>query len=195
MNKTTTFILSLIVGIIVGALGFSMINSAVHRGSTITKQAGGVDTYSNGTYGISFKYPDSYVLTEKDSGTPERNRHTITLISKADAAPMNASSSPAGEGPTSITLDFFQNNLDNQSITDWVKGNNASNFKLSDGVATPASVAGVPAITYTWDGLYGGNTIVFAHKNNIVMASMTYLTYQDDIWKDFGTLIQSLKLQ
>ena len=189
-SKTSTFIVSLIIGIVVGGGVYGLIHSITHSGTVITEQ-GTTNTYSNGTYGITFTYPNSYILTEKDSTTGDK-LHTITLIAKADATPMNASSTP-GEGPTAITFDFYKN-ADNKTLANWVKETNDSNFNLGDGVATPVNIAGVPALTYSWSGLYGGNTIVFAHTN-IVMASMTYLTYQDPIWKDFGSIIQSLKFQ
>lgn len=193
MNKTTTFILSLVVGVIIGAVGYNLIYTATHTGSTISKHANGIDTYSNGTYGISFNFPDTYVVREKDSVVANNKRHTITLLSKADATP-SASTTPI-EDITTINIDVFQNSA-NTALAEWVKNTPESNFKLGDGVAAPASLAGQPAVTYSWNGSKTkGNSIVFAHKDNIVMASMNFLTYQDDIWKDFAGVIQSLTLK
>ena len=121
--------------------------------------------YSSEAYGVSFEYPDTYVLEEREVGSGERLRHSITLVSKSDAAEERANS----EGPTAITVDIFQNNLDQDPVADWILKNSFSNFKLSvDGVLTPETVDGAPAFSYTWDGLYRGDSVVFPHKEKAV---------------------------
>lgn len=152
-----------------------------------------VKTYKSDKYGIEFSYPNGYVLTEKETGTAKRARHTITLMTEADAAALK-SANPPGEQPTGITIDIFQNNLDKEDIEHWLENNSASNFKLSDGNVSPVTVASTTAIAYSWDGLYPTNSIIFSHKDNIVMMSMTYLTAKDAVWRDFATIIQKLKL-
>ena len=90
-----------------------------------------------------------------------------------------------GEGPTTINLDIYQNNLDNLSIERWIKETSNSNYKLGDGKLTSTSVDGLDALTYNWDGLYQGQTIVFAYKDNIYALSATHMTPNDQILKDF----------
>lgn len=152
----------------------------------------GEQTYTNETYGISFTYPGTYVLEERDVGNSERWHHVITLMDREAAAniPQN------GEGPTAITIDFIQNDINTLSIGDWVANDSRSNFKLSpDGELIHTTIAGKEALTYTWDGLYRGQSIVFAHKNAIVMISVTHLSLSDQIRVDFSNFLSSLRLQ
>ena len=150
----------------------------------------GGKTYANASYGISFAYPDTYVLEEREVGNAERYHFAITLMDRiaSENIPQN------GEGPTSITIDIFQNNLDKLSTEAWVKGNSNSNFKLSaDGLLTSTTVAGREALHYTWDGLYRGESTVFAHKDNIVMLSVTYLSPTDTIVSNFANVLASFQ--
>ncbi len=147
--------------------------------------------YTNVEHGISFTYPDTYILNEMEVGNGERWHYNITLIDKEAAAnvPQN------GEGPISITIDIFQNNLDKLTIAEWVNNVSYSNFKLIlGGALTSITLADKEALAYTWDGLYRGDSIVFEHDGNIVMLSVTYLSPEDDIISDFVNIALSLEL-
>lgn len=159
--------------------------------STEAPQTLVMETFDNATYGISFKYPSTYALQEREVGDGHRYHYMITLIDKEALAniPQN------GEGPPAITVDIFQNNLDQLSIEEWIRGTNFSNFKLSpDGAISSTTVASAPSLSYTWDGLYRGRSIVFVHDNNIVMISVTLLTPQDQIVGDFDQIVSSVAL-
>jgi len=146
--------------------------------------------YSSVDYGISFTYPETYVLTERALGNGERSHHNITLMDREAAAniPQN------GEGPTAITIDFIQNDIEKLSVRDWINNDSRSNFKLSpDGELISTTIAGKEALTYTWDGLYRGQSIVFAHKDAIVMYSVTYMTPGDKIVSDSIEIFESIQ--
>jgi len=72
--------------------------------------------YTNVEHGISFTYPDTYILNEMEVGNGERWHYNITLIDREAATKVRENS----EGPTSITIDIFQNNLDKLTIAEWV---------------------------------------------------------------------------
>lgn len=147
-------------------------------------------TYQSAEYGISFTYPDSYVLEERELGTGERFHHNVTLMDREAAAniPQN------GEGPTTITVDFIQNNIEKLSIEDWIRNDSRSNFKLSpDGELVATTMGEKEALTYIWDGLYRGQSIVFAHKETIVMYSVTYMTSDDEIVFDSIGIFESIQ--
>lgn len=150
-------------------------------------------------HGISFVYPDTYTLREYDVDTTQRYHYSIVLVENSQTNRDLLDGKIVGEGPTAITIDVFQNNLDTESLNGFVVGNNNSNFKLSDGTykQTTATRARVPALSYTWDGLYRGDSVVFAHesKDNILMASVTYLTPNDQIRADFKKVLASLTLE
>jgi hypothetical protein len=146
-------------------------------------------TYESGIYGISFTYPETYTLQERDA-TDGKARHTITLIRSDELANIPE----GGEGPTAMAFDFYPaKGLDTET---WIQQTPSSNFGLSvDKEMHDATVGGAPAIAYTWDGLYRGNSFVFAHKGNIVVASVTYLTTDDRILRDFTGVLKSVRLE
>ncbi len=141
---------------------------------------------------LSFEYPDTYVLSERDgSGEAERGHHMISLIDKVAASNIPE----GGEGPTAITIDIYQNRLDRLSLESWIHTNAESGFKQSvDGVLSSSTISGVPAISYTWDGLYRGESVVFMHRERIYKVSVTYLTPSDQIRADFERVLASIGL-
>ncbi len=148
-----------------------------------------MNTYNSGKYGLEFKYPDGYVLTERETGNAERARYTVTLVREEDSIPPRN-----GEGPTAITFDIYQNNLDKQTPLDWLKNTDNSNFKLSDGKYSTTTVGGVEGLSYSWSGLYEANAIVFPHKENIVAATVTFITPEDENIDVFADIVESIEL-
>lgn len=147
--------------------------------------------YSSPDYPITFRYPDSYVLEERDNpGSAERLHHTITLARRDDLPPPQG-----GEGPPSISIDFYQNNLDQLSTEAWIRNSNNSNFKLSNQVLATTTLAGYIARAYTWDGLYRGDTVALAREDFVIAFSVTYLTLEDDIRRDFTEILRTVTIQ
>lgn len=144
-------------------------------------------SYQSEKYGIGFSYPENYQLTEHDS----TGRHTIVLTDK-DAA---AATSTASEGPTAMIFDIFDNTK-HEGVEAWVRRNPASNYQLSpNGNLATAAQNGSEAVAYVWDGLYRGESYVFEHKDQIVMASVTMMSQDDQIKKDFERVLRSLVLK
>jgi len=158
---------------------------------TITPPQNQMQSYSSATHGIAFQYPQSYALEERTAQGASAPRHTIVIADREALAeaPEN------GEGPTSITVDIFPN-PSGQTPEAWVRSNNQSNFQLAvNGTLATSNVSGKSAVAYTWDGLYRGDSYVFAHTGNILMFSVTYMTPEDTIRDDFARLLQTLELQ
>jgi hypothetical protein len=188
-KKIIAIIVLLIV--LIGLVVFSRSRSATPVDETLK-------TYSSQTLGVSFEYPAHYYLEEKNTGSPQRNRMTLVLYEDTEEnREVREGTAPPREGPTAITLDFFQL-VENESYTpaDWVRGISNSNYKLSpDGVITETSIAGREAVSYRWSGLYEGHSTVFMHDNNVVMASVTYITPEDEIISVFNNLMNSISLE
>ena len=147
-------------------------------------------TYSSAEYGISFSYPSTYLLTEHDAlGSALRKHHAITLMRREDL-PLPE----GGEGPPSITIDMYQNNLDTQTTEQWIRNSSASNFKLGAGLLTHARVGGLPALSYNWSGLYEGMTVAVAEPNWIYALSVTYMDANSPIVQDFKALTESVRI-
>lgn len=147
-------------------------------------------TYSSTEYGISFPYPSTYLLTEHDAaGSALRKHHVITLLRREDLPlPEN------GEGPPSITIDIYQNDLDRQTAEQWIRNSGASNFKLGNGLLTRTTAGGLPALSYRWSGLYEGTTVVVAEPAWIYAMSVTYMEMGAPIVQDFAALRDSARI-
>lgn len=146
-------------------------------------------SYHSEEYGVAFEYPATYQLEERSGeGNAQRQQFTITLINEADLPIPQG-----GEGPPAITIELFQNNLDQLSTEEWIRNSSASNFKLSlDNVLTSTTVAGQPALSYTWDGLYRGDTIAIARLAYVYTFSVTYHDQTDSIRDDFQNLMRTV---
>jgi len=145
--------------------------------------------YFNQEYGITFDYPEGYLLSEQDlDGSAQRKRHVITLIREEDSpAPKD------GEGPPAISIMIVQNNLDKQTTRQWVEGSADSNFKQSPDQGTAeVKVGGVSGLVYRWDGLYQGETTAVATPKWIYAFSVTFNKEDDDIVADYRSIINSV---
>lgn len=180
MNKTWV---GVIVIIVVVALGYFLMGG--------DKQANNhpeTDTYTSAN--LTFTYPTTYNLTEREIGNAERLHKQLTLINKSEEL------REMSEGPTAITIDIYQNNLDKLAVEEWVNGSSDSNFKLSpDGKLESLSFAGFKALTYQWDGLYRGETVAVATPDYIYAFAVTTITPDDDIRRDFYQLLETVKLK
>ena len=148
-----------------------------------------VKTYASSLYPISLQYPDSYVLSEADRGTGQRWLHVITLTHSANLPPPQN-----GEGPPTIEVAFYQNDIDRSSIINWITGSNASNYKLGARNIASTTVDGAEAASYEWSGLYEGKTTAFLAGDAIVAASVTYLTREDEILDVYKDVLDSIQI-
>jgi hypothetical protein len=146
-------------------------------------------TYNSPEYGIEFRYPASYRLIERDlPGSAQRRHHVMTLMRIADLpAPQG------GETPPAITIEMIQNDLDSLTTEKWIKDSSASNFKQSiDGRLSSTTIAGQQSLTYTWDGLYRGDTTAIARPAYVYAFTVTYLTPEDGIRRDFEDILRTV---
>lgn len=147
-------------------------------------------TFTSDKYGISFSYPATYELSEINTGSGQREQHSIVLQRSVDLpAP------EGGEGPPSITIDIYQNDLDSQTTEDWIRNTSQSNFKLGDMTLRPTTIDGKAALSYRWSGLYEGTTIAIAQPDWVYAFNVMYLEMGDDIVQDFVAVRESVRLQ
>lgn len=166
------------------------------RTASLIMDDGGKKYYENGKYGISFSYPENYFLEEKEIGDGHRYHYLISLTDDTEENRLvREGLSPGREGPVAITFDFYQNNLDNLSLENWLVGTNNSNFKLSDGTYAKTELSGAEALFYKWSGLYEADVYAFSHSGNIVAATVTYIDPEEQIRKDFKKVLDSVVLK
>jgi hypothetical protein len=194
--KTRTALITVVILVFIAAVVYMVapgtpasVNNPENEMPTTTAQE---KTYSNAKYGISFQYPYTYELSVRlGEGSAERERYSITLIRKEDLPPPQG-----GEGPPAITIEIFQNNLDNQTTEGWIRNSSFSNYKLSsnEGILASTTVDGEPALSYRWSGLYEGTTIAVAQQDWVYAFSVTYLEMGADIIQDFVQIMKTVKL-
>jgi hypothetical protein len=98
-----------------------------------------------------------------------------------------------GEGPPTINFDIYENPSEPNALA-WVKGNQFSNFALSDGKYEEKSVSGKPAVTYKSDGLYPTDNVVVMNRDYVLHISGGYLGADDEIRDHFEDVLESLEL-
>lgn len=153
-----------------------------------------IKTYSSDIFGISFKYPKLYYLEEREVGNAERTHYFIMLSEDTEENRLvREGKSPGREGPTAITLDVFQN-MEQLSPEAFVKNNSNTNYKMGDGVLTPTKVGTRDALSYRWSGLYEGRSVVFMNGPHMFVWSVTWLTPEDRIIKDFDEILKNAEI-
>jgi len=147
-------------------------------------------TFTDTRLGISFTYPAEYAAQPSIAAGIDGALEAITLIRESDLA----SIPEGGEGPTTMSFTFYQNNIQKLTADQWVTKTAYSNYKLASGKVSPLVIDGREAFTYAWDGLYRGLSGAINHGDWILVASVTTLTPEDAIAGDFQDVIKSVKL-
>lgn len=153
--------------------------------------------YVSGKFGISFSVPDGYFIAHEitEEGSGERERYTIVLMedTKENRDLVSGVSTPERDGPPTITIGIFQNNLDNYTARSFIEGTSFSNFKLSDGVISETTIAGESALSYHASGLYENKIIVIARQNFVYMFTAFYNDPKDKILTDFEEMVKTVR--
>ena len=157
---------------------------------------GGSITYRSEQLGVSFEYPSTYFITERELGDAHRRHHSIQIIEDTQFNRDLVAGKVIGtEGPTAMSIDAYQNDLDGYTTEQWVRGHSASNFKLSDGELLPVLVDDYEGLRYRWSGLYEADNIAVATPPYVFSFSATYLNPTDVIRNDFEELIKTVEIR
>jgi hypothetical protein len=160
------------------------------------KEIPSVKEYSSDQFKISFKYPAYYFLEEEDVDVSHRLHHRITLTEDTqENKAIREGSLVGGEGPISITIDIYQNNLDKQSAEYFIKNTSESNYKLGNGDLASTTKGTLFGIEYAWSGLYEGKSMVVSKNSFIYMFSVTRLGQSDRILADFEGILQTAAIE
>ncbi len=151
----------------------------------------GTALYGSEAHGISFAYPTAYYLRETEAGTPELPQGSIVLVedTQENRDLIDGVSTEPREGPTSITIDVYEN-LDQLSAISWAERD--TNWTISSRATTTISVGGFEGISVPWDGLYAGKTLVVAAGDKAYVFSVTWMTAEDRILADFEALLETV---
>jgi hypothetical protein len=189
MNRII-IVLVLIVALIGGGTYYYM---SSQKKAAAVAALGPSDTrpYTSEEHGISFSYPEEYVMTQRDlAPNSAGERHVVTLVAQADS-----NLPEGGEGPKAITLMFIQNDTAALTTDKWVRGSADSNFNLSPDKGTAMiKIADKEGVMFRWNGLYNGETTVAAGREWIYAVSVTFDSENDQIVKDYRAILSSIRL-
>ncbi|MCR4330793.1 MAG: hypothetical protein NUV49_02845 [Patescibacteria group bacterium] len=182
MNKMFIVIIGLTVLIGSAFLYPYLINKEQHNASYISSK-----------YGLLFQYPQNYFVALEQTLDGEREQHAIVLAEDTPAVrELFSNPKSATEGPPTITITIFQNNLDRYTLQSFVDGTNFSNFKLSDGKKTETIVGGEIAWRYRATGLYENDNIVVVRPDYVYMFTAFFNSPEDQILKDFDAVLKTV---
>lgn len=189
MTPSYRTIVTVIAGalILVGAAWYALEQRAIRLGEKPPAGIRGENVYSVDAFKFSFAYPETYHLEEYDRGNDER-RHVAVVLTDKDVLP-----APDSEGPTAITVDVYQNDLDNLTLEQWVTSTNDSNWKMATAPYERVAVGGKDAIAYRWSGLYEAETTVFEHAGNIIAITVTFIAPEDKIRSDYARVLSTFE--
>jgi len=153
----------------------------------------GDTSYSSSRYGLSFDYPANYFVALEQTFDGEREQHAIVLAEDTPAIrELFSNPNSATEGPPTITITIFQNNLDRYTLQSFVEGTNFSNFKLSDGNKTEVTVGGETAWRYRATGLYENENVVVVRPDYVYMITAFFNSPEDAILTDFDEILKTI---
>ncbi len=138
-----------------------------------------------------FAYPSNYGVYEKTNSPVTKTISTVVWYENTESnrSFFNGGTTAASEPPVTMSLDVYENS-NNLSPKDLLGADAAYMFAKSSG--TPIVVGGAQGILLDWDGLYKGKSIMVNHKGLLYVFSVTSITSEDAILRDFDLLISSI---
>lgn len=168
----------------------------IYRESSVRN---GLKEYRSDLFGVSFSYPERYLLFEtKGEGAEGKEYYVVTLVPDSPFIRDLMKGVPYDtEGPPSIHFSFYRERSRSVSLEAWIRANWQSNFDSSDpaqsGVLTPTAVAGIPALSYHYEGLYSVDVVAFVYGEWIVIAGVDDAACAGDHMRDdFTSTLASL---
>ena len=149
--------------------------------------------YSSEEKGIQFSYPTNYFVANESTGTGERVQHAMVL---AEDTPENRElfSDPASvtEGPTTIRISLFQNDIEKYSARDVLDSTDFANFKLSDGMTSKIVVNGETGLRFRAGGVYENENVVIARNDYVYVFTGFFTTPTDPNILAFDEILKTV---
>lgn len=151
------------------------------------------ERYMNDDYGVSFSYPKGYYLREHEAGTSDRQQTAVVLVedTQENRDLLDGTATEPREGPPSITVDLYQN-PEKLSAKDWIAHD--TNWNKDIDVLSEVVVGGKPGVAFPWDGLYAGRSMVITSGDKAYVFSVTWMTSEDQINKDFAKMLSTVSI-
>ncbi len=186
MKKKQHFIIFCIILALIAGLLYLTQSSSVNEQPSTTIQATKVAVAD-----VELAFPSSYAIYEKKNSLYTKALTTIVWYENTESnknfftAGVNAPQEP----PVTMSLDVYDN-PNNISAKELLGTGSA--YMFARGSGTPVIVGGVQGTMFDWDGLYRGKSIMINSKGVMYVFSVTSLTPEDVILRDFDLLLSSI---
>ena len=166
------------------------VRTGTNRNTNATTTGDEIVTYVNVPNKISFTYPSDLYLKEV-SRVGESPELSVVLVedTKENRDVIEGRADTPREGPISITVEIYEND-DDLEAREWMT--QSTNWTIANSSATPATVGGEEGVMYTWSGLYEGKSIVISKNSKVYVFTVTWMTEEDELLKDFNEIINSV---
>lgn len=145
-------------------------------------------TYYDVSSGLIFTYPSSYRVSEYPDAN-NTNHTMVTLLHNQLTATQDSS-------PSLITFDIVTDALrDKTTALEWMKSSALSRFSDSDGTYQRTLIDNGEIITYHWQKISPGISVLFAVGNTIVVASTSYEDPNDAALETFANIAKTIHIQ
>ncbi|MBP6888405.1 MAG: hypothetical protein KBC21_01760 [Candidatus Pacebacteria bacterium] len=144
--------------------------------------------------GTQLTYPSTYGTYEKSSSPYTKTTNTVVWYENTESNKNFFSGTPNAptEPPTTMTLDVYTNpdNLEPRKLLEGY-----TPYMFAKGEGRQLVLGGVPAQLFEWDGLYKGRSIMVTRNGFTYVFSVTAITQEDQILKDFDLLLSSVSFK
>jgi hypothetical protein len=177
-----------VVGVLVVCFLFIQ-KMATQPGPLPAGPSGQTSTYTSRDGTLAFAAPQGYDIAERADSFEGNPISVITLIPKGAVIP------DMSEGPPDISV-LIVPNPENLSLDEWIRAKSVSNWQLSNQGETGAStVGGEAGLGYTYSGLYENTAVAVAHGSNVYLFSVGTIAAEDQIKKDFLSLLNTVQFR
>ncbi len=188
--KTTSKIL---LGLIVTVIGLGLLHLGLSR--TRPEPDAGVPTgYRSELGGIAFATPEEGLYMKEIEREGTVNPLSIVLVENTpeNVALLDGEGAEGREGPTSITVDVYEN-PDELPAEDWVQRD--TNWTVANTSSTATTVSGQRGVTFSWSGLYEGKTVVVTKGTRAYVFAVTWMEAADRLLGDFDAILSSVSFE
>lgn len=174
-------------------IGFYLLGSLYVTKETEEKKQT-IASYTSVPAALSFEYPKGYYVLEKQVGSETNPQTAIVLVedTEENRNVVNNVTDEVREWPTMITIDAY---LNTKGLAPEVWAQQETTWKVSDKVLRPAIIGVSPAVQYNWSGLYEGTSTIVTSGTHAYVISVTWMTADDQIRKDYSALLQTLSFE
>jgi hypothetical protein len=192
-------VLAMIVIIALVAIGIAVYTSTRNHNRPLPvpaltqEQESATLAYDSPDYGLTFDYSAGYYLKERVEGVGNRPELVVVLVedSVENRDVVEGRTTEGRDGPTSITIEVHPN-PDRLNAEDWVRAD--TNWTVRTSEAAPYGRGQLTGITYSWDGLYPGKSVIVTRGTRAYVFSTTWLTPNDAIITEFDRVLESVRI-